>query len=110
MMNSHLTPPSCSRHHCTSLSLSPSLSVLPFSPQRYLEEAERDKERYMRELEKYQKTEAYKHFTRKVQEKQKGKRHRGGERFSLVSLPAAERLCGTVMMTSGRDAKCQKVN
>uniref|UniRef100_A0A3Q2CDS3 High mobility group protein 20A n=1 Tax=Cyprinodon variegatus TaxID=28743 RepID=A0A3Q2CDS3_CYPVA len=45
--------------------------------QRYLDEAERDKERYMRELEKYQKTEAYKHFTRKVQEKQKGKRHRG---------------------------------
>jgi len=45
--------------------------------QRYLDEAERDKERYMRELEKYQKTEAYKHFTRKVQEKQKAKRHRG---------------------------------
>ena len=36
----------------------------------------------MRELEKYQKTEAYKHFTRKVQEKQKGKRHRGGEIWS----------------------------
>ena len=32
----------------------------------------------MRDLEKYQKTEAYKHYTRKVQEKQKGKRHRGG--------------------------------
>lgn len=47
--------------------------------QRYLDEAERDKERYMRELEKYQKTEAYKHFKRKVQEKQKGKRIRGGE-------------------------------
>lgn len=46
--------------------------------QRYLDEAEKDKERYMRELEKYQKTEAYKHYTRKVQEKQKGKRHRGG--------------------------------
>ncbi|XP_056908889.1 high mobility group protein 20A isoform X1 [Takifugu flavidus] len=44
---------------------------------RYLDEAERDKERYMRELEKYQKTEAYKHFKRKVQEKQKGKRNRG---------------------------------
>jgi len=53
------------------------LSIL--SLQRYLDEAERDKERYMQELEKYQKTEAYKHFTRKVQEKQKGKRHRGGE-------------------------------
>ncbi|KAM3869836.1 high mobility group protein 20A [Diretmus argenteus] len=52
--------------------------------QRYLDEAERDKERYMRELEKYQKTEAYKHFTRKVQEKQKGKRHRG---VPLISLP-----------------------
>ncbi|CAB1417099.1 unnamed protein product, partial [Pleuronectes platessa] len=49
----------------------------PEEKQRYLEEAERDKERYMRELEKYQKTEAYKHFTRKVQEKQNGKRHRG---------------------------------
>ncbi|XP_068579803.1 high mobility group protein 20A isoform X2 [Cebidichthys violaceus] len=49
----------------------------PEDKQRYLDEAERDKERYMRELEKYQKTEAYKHFTRKVQEKQKGKRHRG---------------------------------
>ncbi|XP_034144309.1 high mobility group protein 20A isoform X3 [Esox lucius] len=49
----------------------------PEDKQRYLDEAERDKERYMRDLEKYQKTEAYKHFTRKVQEKQKGKRHRG---------------------------------
>lgn len=48
--------------------------------QRYLDEADRDKERYMRELEQYQKTEAYKHFSRKVQEKQKGKRHRGGAR------------------------------
>nr|XP_005174323.1 high mobility group protein 20A isoform X2 [Danio rerio] len=45
--------------------------------QRYLDEADKDKERYMRELEQYQKTEAYKHFSRKVQEKQKGKRHRG---------------------------------
>ncbi|KAJ7998264.1 hypothetical protein DPEC_G00220830 [Dallia pectoralis] len=56
--------------------------------QRYLDEAERDKERYMRDLEKYQKTEAYKHFTRKVQEKQKGKRHRGdgGHQVSTESL------------------------
>ncbi|XP_057185862.1 high mobility group protein 20A isoform X2 [Triplophysa rosa] len=49
----------------------------PEEKQRYLVEADRDKERYMRELEQYQKTEAYKHFSRKVQEKQKGKRHRG---------------------------------
>ncbi|XP_016116572.1 high mobility group protein 20A-like isoform X3 [Sinocyclocheilus grahami] len=49
----------------------------PEEKQRYLDEADKDKERYMRELEQYQKTEAYKHFSRKVQEKQKGKRHRG---------------------------------
>ena len=65
--------------HCPSVSL-------PMSPvlQHYLDEAERDKERYMRELEKYQKTEAYKHFTRKVQENQKGKRHRGGKHHSQL--------------------------
>ncbi|XP_054623464.1 high mobility group protein 20A isoform X1 [Dunckerocampus dactyliophorus] len=57
----------------------------PEEKQRYLDEAERDKERYMRELEKYQKTEAYKHFTRKVQDKQKGKRHRGGEHHCFAS-------------------------
>ncbi|TNN67448.1 High mobility group protein 20A [Liparis tanakae] len=66
----------------TSNTLKP--AICRFAPRffrvlRFLEEAERDKERYMRELEKYQKTEAYKHFTRKVQEKQMGKRHRGGE-------------------------------
>ncbi|KAK2866933.1 hypothetical protein Q8A67_025050 [Cirrhinus molitorella] len=49
----------------------------PEEKQHYLDEADKDKERYMRELEQYQKTEAYKHFSRKVQEKQKGKRHRG---------------------------------
>ncbi|KAM6970129.1 high mobility group protein 20A [Aplochiton taeniatus] len=49
----------------------------PEDKQRYLEEAERDKECYMRELEKYQKTDAYRRFNRKVQEKQQGKRHRG---------------------------------
>lgn len=57
-------------------------------PQRYLDEADRDKERYMRELEQYQKTEAYKHFTRKVQEKQKGKRHRGGTSHTFHTVLA----------------------
>lgn len=52
----------------------------PEDKQHYLDEADRDKERYMRELEQYQKTEAYKHFSRKVQEKQKGKRHRDAGR------------------------------
>ncbi|KAG5273315.1 hypothetical protein AALO_G00150020 [Alosa alosa] len=60
----------------------------PDEKQRYLDEAEKDKERYMQELEKYQKTEAYKHYTRKVQEKQKGKRHRGdvGRQVASESL------------------------
>ncbi|XP_051838475.1 high mobility group protein 20A isoform X1 [Antechinus flavipes] len=48
----------------------------PEEKQRYLDEADRDKERYMKELEQYQKTEAYKVFSRKAQDRQKGKSHR----------------------------------
>ncbi|KAH0619850.1 hypothetical protein JD844_014213 [Phrynosoma platyrhinos] len=50
----------------------------PEEKRRYLDEADRDKERYMRELEQYQKTEAYKVFSRKAQDRQKGKSHRQG--------------------------------
>ena len=39
--------------------------------QRYLDEAERDKERYLKELEAYHQTEAYKLFLKKQQEKRK---------------------------------------
>lgn len=52
----------------------------PEEKQRYLDEADRDKERYMKELEQYQKTEAYKVFSRKAQDRQKGKSHRQGIR------------------------------
>ncbi|XP_033016816.1 high mobility group protein 20A isoform X2 [Lacerta agilis] len=52
----------------------------PEEKRRYLDEADRDKERYMRELEQYQKTEAYKVFSRKAQDRQKGKSHRQGVR------------------------------
>ncbi|XP_036137434.1 high mobility group protein 20A isoform X2 [Molossus molossus] len=48
----------------------------PEEKQRYLDEADRDKERYMKELEQYQKTEAYKVFSRKTQDRQKGKSQR----------------------------------
>uniref|UniRef100_A0A2D4PFJ7 High mobility group protein 20A n=1 Tax=Micrurus surinamensis TaxID=129470 RepID=A0A2D4PFJ7_MICSU len=48
----------------------------PEEKRRYLDEADRDKERYMKELEQYQKTEAYKVFSRKTQDRQKGKTHR----------------------------------
>ncbi|XP_045704536.1 high mobility group protein 20A isoform X2 [Phyllostomus hastatus] len=48
----------------------------PEEKQRYLDEADRDKERYMKELEQYQKTEAYKVFNRKTQDRQKGKSQR----------------------------------
>ncbi|XP_032831579.1 high mobility group protein 20A-like isoform X1 [Petromyzon marinus] len=41
--------------------------------QRYLDEADKDKERYMKELEKYQQTEAYKIFNRKTHEKKQKK-------------------------------------
>lgn len=52
----------------------------PEEKQRYLDEADRDKERYMKELEQYQKTEAYKVFSRKAQDRQKGKSPRQGIR------------------------------
>uniref|UniRef100_A0A8C5RP42 High mobility group protein 20A n=1 Tax=Laticauda laticaudata TaxID=8630 RepID=A0A8C5RP42_LATLA len=52
--------------------------MIVVSFQRYLDEADRDKERYMKELEQYQKTEAYKVFSRKTQDRQKGKTHRQG--------------------------------
>lgn len=40
----------------------------PMEKQRYLDEAERDKERYLKELEAYHQTEAYKVFLRKQQD------------------------------------------
>lgn len=40
--------------------------------QKYLEEAEKDKERYMKELEQYQQTEAYKIFKKQQEKKKRG--------------------------------------
>lgn len=37
--------------------------------QKYLDEAEKDRERYTKEMEQYQQTEAYKLFTKKKHEK-----------------------------------------
>lgn len=44
-----------------------SLLLLPC--QRYLDEAEREKQQYMKELRAYQQSEAYKMCTEKIQEK-----------------------------------------
>ena len=44
--------------------------------QRYLDEAEREKQQYMKELRAYQQSEAYKMCTEKIQEKKIKKRHR----------------------------------
>ena len=40
--------------------------------QCYLEEAEKDKERYMKELEQYQQTDAYKNFVARQKALKKG--------------------------------------
>ena len=40
--------------------------------QGYLEEAEKDKERYMKELERYQQTDAYKNFVARQKAMKKG--------------------------------------
>ena len=42
------------------------------SMQGYLEEAEKDKERYMKELEQYQQTDAYKNFVARQKAMKKG--------------------------------------
>uniref|UniRef100_A0A4W6CPF9 High mobility group protein 20A n=1 Tax=Lates calcarifer TaxID=8187 RepID=A0A4W6CPF9_LATCA len=84
----------------------------PEEKQRYLDEAERDKERYMRELEKYQKTEAYKHFTRKVQEKQKGKRHRGEGKDRTTPLLICHCFCFSVCLhisSKAREAEMRQL-
>lgn len=41
----------------------------PLPHQRYLDEAEREKQQYMKELRAYQQSEAYKMCTEKIQEK-----------------------------------------
>ena len=42
-----------------------------FSFQRYLDDAEKDKERYVMELEAYQKTDAYRNFLKKQAERKR---------------------------------------
>jgi hypothetical protein len=52
--------------------------------QRYLDDAERDKERYLKELEAYHQTEAYKVFLRK-QHDAKNKDSDDGEPHHLIN-------------------------
>ncbi|XP_068131825.1 high mobility group protein 20A isoform X2 [Hyperolius riggenbachi] len=44
--------------------------------QRFLDEADKDKERYTKELQQYQKTEAFRSYSRKSQNRQKGRQQR----------------------------------
>ncbi|NP_001087141.1 high mobility group protein 20A [Xenopus laevis] len=44
--------------------------------QHYLDEAEKDKERYTKELQKYQNTDAYQTYSRKAKSRQKGRQQR----------------------------------
>ncbi|XP_044135785.1 high mobility group protein 20A isoform X1 [Bufo gargarizans] len=55
--------------------------------QRYLDEAERDKERYTKELQQYQKTEAYRSYSRKAQSRQKGRQQRQEGSRTISSDP-----------------------
>lgn len=50
---------------------------LPLPHQRYLDEAEREKQQYMKELRAYQQSEAYKMCTEKIQEKKIKKGRKG---------------------------------
>ncbi|KAM4708175.1 SWI/SNF-related matrix-associated actin-dependent regulator of chromatin subfamily E member 1-related [Discoglossus pictus] len=60
-------------------------STLPVSEkQRYLDEAERDKQQYMKELREYQQSEAYKMCAEKIQEKKIKKEETGGSAVSTL--------------------------
>lgn len=48
---------------------------LIFFLQKYLDAAERDRERYAKEVEEYQRTDAYKQFRRQLAEEDAAKRH-----------------------------------
>ena len=48
-----------------------------FLLQKYLDEADRDKERYLREMEAYQKTDTYKMFKQQQEKRLKGSVHIG---------------------------------
>lgn len=68
--------------------------VLRSIPQRYLDEAEREKQQYMKELRAYQQSEAYKMCTEKIQEKKikKGGRVGGGQGLLWHSPSSPQRL------------------
>lgn len=65
-------------------------------PQRYLDEAEREKQQYMKELREYQQSEAYKMCTEKIQEK---KIKKGGLWEQWLQNPA--RCCQSLLGTRG---------
>lgn len=69
--------------------------------QGYLEEAEKDKERYMKELEEYQQTDAYKNFVarQKAMKKSKEKIHCNPTHiFCLVSVTSAGKKTPAVIL------------
>ncbi|XP_049525568.1 high mobility group protein 20A isoform X1 [Dermacentor silvarum] len=64
----------------------------PQEKQKYLDEAEKDRERYSKEMEQYQQTEAYKTFTKKQHEK----KAKGGDVSAAATTngTTADRPCG----------------
>lgn len=66
------TNPQASFSEITKLLAQDWTKLVPEEKQRYFDEAEKDKERYLRELEQYQQTEAYRIFTaKKLQDKKR---------------------------------------
>ncbi|XP_032870970.1 high mobility group protein 20A isoform X2 [Amblyraja radiata] len=59
--------------------------------QHYLDEAEKDKERYMKELEQYQQTEAYKRFSQKADDKRRTKGLSQDEGSRANNIPVTEK-------------------
>ncbi|KAM4677499.1 high mobility group protein 20A isoform 2-T2 [Discoglossus pictus] len=62
----------------------------PLTGYHYLDEADKDKERYTKELQQYQKTEAYRSYSRKSQNRQKGRQQRQEGACAVPSGPEKE--------------------
>ncbi|KAM5172539.1 high mobility group protein 20A isoform 2-T2 [Mantella aurantiaca] len=58
--------------------------------ERFLDEADRDKERYTKELQQYQKTEAFRSYSRKSQNRQKGRQQRQEASRTMPNDPDKE--------------------
>lgn len=66
-----------------------------------MDEAEKDKARYAKELEQYQQTEAYRAFAKKQEERKRKAEEDGDSQLDLTGAVDVRVCCGTLTGASG---------